>query len=474
MLRERWQWQGCVFILVLLLLSNAPASGTSLGENSASDYAGIVQSKQTRQARVCDRADHRLLRSLANTGEEVMITVPNSHLQHIAEFQDEARLWVAAKVAPFLPATMITHILAGDNVLLSSVSPGDAAYSLVPAMLNLHAALVAAGLDGRVRVSTALSAVPLTPSWSASVSRRILRFLRETGSPFFLLKTPASETAAADNAYAAMRALGFSGIPLIAAESAELGLSGALVYHSYLYGRRPTTAGRGGRRSLATGTFCVALQNADPTALQAGLSWACGQGQADCSAVQPGGACYKQNNVAALASYAYNDYYQKSASTGATCSFNGTATTTATDPSSGSCVFAGSTMAGDSTSNSSVPSASPPTSLGAPPSDDLTPPLGSSPPSDFGPPAADTPPPTSFDAPAGGFGPPSGSGPPSVFGSPPSTFGPPGSLNGGGSFGPSGTLEPYGIGCRHVASLAASTLLSAIVLALLCASPDLM
>uniref|UniRef100_A0A453MWL4 X8 domain-containing protein n=2 Tax=Aegilops tauschii TaxID=37682 RepID=A0A453MWL4_AEGTS len=238
-----------------------------------------------------------------------MVTIPNSHLQHLAEFRDEARLWVAANVAPFLPATMITHVLAGDEIL-SSASPGDAAYSLVPAMRNLHAALVAAGLDGHIRVSTVLSSVPLAPSWSPGVAGHVLRFLSETGSPLFL-KARTSDVRV-DDVYAAMRALGFSGIPLIAAESAELALSGALVYHSYLYGRHPMTAGGGGRRSLATGTFCVALQNADPTALQAGLSWACGQGQADCSAVQPGGACYKQNNVAALASYAYNDYYQKS------------------------------------------------------------------------------------------------------------------------------------------------------------------
>ncbi|VAI08480.1 unnamed protein product [Triticum turgidum subsp. durum] len=394
MLRERWQ--GCVLVLVLLLLSNA-ASGTSLGddtilptetEDSPSDLAKIVHSsKQTKRARVCGGADHRLLRSLADTGAEVMVSIPSSRLQHMAEFREEARLWVAANVAPFVPATMITHVLAGDDVLSSgSGSPGDA-YSLVPAMLNLHAAL------------------------------------------------------------------GFSGIPLIAAEPE--GLDGALVYRSYSH---HTAGGGGGRRSLASGTFCVALQNADPTALQAGLSWACGQGQADCSAIQPGGACYKQNNLAALASYAYNDYYQKGSSTGATCSFNGTATTTTTDPSSGSCVFAGSSMAGGS--NSSVPSASPPTSL-APPSGGLTPPVGSSPPSDFGPP------PTGFGPPAGGFGPPTGFGPPSAFG-------PPGSFNGSGTFGPSGTLEPYGIGCRHVASLAASTLVSAVVLAVLVASPDLM
>lgn len=77
-----------------------------------------------------------------------MVTIPNSRLQHMAEFREEALLWVATNVAPFLPATMITHVLAGEDVLSGSSSPGDAAYSLVPAMLNLHAALVAARLDG--------------------------------------------------------------------------------------------------------------------------------------------------------------------------------------------------------------------------------------------------------------------------------------------------------------------------------------
>jgi len=92
---------------------------------------------------------------------------------------------------------------------------------------------------------------------------------------------------------------------------------------------------QGKRRSLATGSgmFCVAMQGADPAALQAGLNWACGPGHADCTAIQPGGPCYKQNNLQALASYAYNDYYQRSAKTSTTCDFNGTATTTTTDPS---------------------------------------------------------------------------------------------------------------------------------------------
>ncbi|KAM0828181.1 hypothetical protein ACQ4PT_067725 [Festuca glaucescens] len=130
------------------------------------------------------------------------------------------------------------------------------------------------------------------------------------------------------------------------------------------------TEGESKRRSLATGLFCVAIQGADPTALQTGLNYACGPGHADCSAIQPGGKCYKANDLPALASYAYNDYYQRNAASGATCSFSGTATTTPIDPSSGQCIFAGSSMAGGS--NSSTPGASAPSSF-TPPSSTFTP-----------------------------------------------------------------------------------------------------
>ncbi|KAF0911998.1 hypothetical protein E2562_012807 [Oryza meyeriana var. granulata] len=461
------RWQGTILLLLCLLCN---ASGTFVGantipspENSPSEFAKIVQSKQTKQARVIiGGANHRSLRSLANTGEEVILTIPNEQLEHIAEFPEEADLWVAANVAQFLPATRITHVVAGDDVLVKS--PGNA-YFLVPAMVNLHAALAAARLDGRVKVSSALSEAALAPpAWSAAAAGGVVRFLNATGAPLFLKSRPSEATdTMVDAAYGAMRALGFPGgsIPVIAAPVGTEKLGGGattVVYHWYLL---QTTSG-GARRSLATaGTFCVALQNADPTALQAGLNWACGPGQADCSAIQPGGACYKQNNLAALASYAYNDYYQKMASTGATCSFNGTATTTTTDPSSGSCVFSGSSMAGGS--NTSVPGASPPTTL-APPAG-FTPPVGTSPPTDFSPPAAGTTPPTGFTPPTGGFGPPSG------FGTPPSGFGPPGSFNGSGSFGPSSTFSPYAGGCRDGVSLSR---LGAIVLAVLLLSIDLM
>lgn len=85
--------------------------------------------------------------------------------------------------------------------------------------------------------------------------------------------------------------------------------------------------------TASSGMFCVAKEGADPTALQKGLNWACGPGHADCTAIQPGAPCYKANNLPALASYAYNDYYHRNANSGATCNFDGTATTSNIDPS---------------------------------------------------------------------------------------------------------------------------------------------
>lgn len=94
--------------------------------------------------------------------------------------------------------------------------------------------------------------------------------------------------------------------------------------------------------------FCVAKSGADSDKLRAGLDWACGQGQANCTAIQSGQPCYNPDNLENHASYAYNDYYQKMHGVGGTCDFSGTATTTTADPSYGSCEFSGSSKSSSS------------------------------------------------------------------------------------------------------------------------------
>lgn len=96
-------------------------------------------------------------------------------------------------------------------------------------------------------------------------------------------------------------------------------------------------------RRLQTGSYCVALSTADPTQLQKALDWACGSGSTlgnvDCSALQQGGSCYEPNSVINHASYAFDAYYVKQNGASGSCSFNGLATVTQTNPSNGTCVY---------------------------------------------------------------------------------------------------------------------------------------
>ncbi|XP_044492577.1 glucan endo-1,3-beta-glucosidase 12-like [Mangifera indica] len=85
-------------------------------------------------------------------------------------------------------------------------------------------------------------------------------------------------------------------------------------------------------------SWCVAAQSASYNALQVALDYACGYGGADCSAIQHSGSCYNPNTLRDHASYAFNQYYQKN-SIPSSCNFGGTAVTTSTDPSTGTCQY---------------------------------------------------------------------------------------------------------------------------------------
>ncbi|XP_042479103.1 PLASMODESMATA CALLOSE-BINDING PROTEIN 5-like [Macadamia integrifolia] len=85
--------------------------------------------------------------------------------------------------------------------------------------------------------------------------------------------------------------------------------------------------------------WCVAKNNAEDTALQSALDWACGLGGSDCGAIQQGGPCYDRSNLQNVASYAFNDYYLKHGMTSESCNFGNSASLTSLDPSWGKCQF---------------------------------------------------------------------------------------------------------------------------------------
>ncbi|CAI5459103.1 unnamed protein product [Closterium sp. Yama58-4] len=62
-----------------------------------------------------------------------------------------------------------------------------------------------------------------------------------------------------------------------------------------------------------------------PGSLLNALNWACGPGGADCSSIQPGGACFQPGNLALHASVAFNSIFHSHAHRPGSCFFGGNA-----------------------------------------------------------------------------------------------------------------------------------------------------
>ncbi|XP_010415566.1 PREDICTED: PLASMODESMATA CALLOSE-BINDING PROTEIN 4-like [Camelina sativa] len=106
--------------------------------------------------------------------------------------------------------------------------------------------------------------------------------------------------------------------------------------------------------------YCV-CKDGNEQVLQKAIDYACGNG-ADCSQIQTSGACFQPNTVKNHCDVAVNSYYQKKASTGATCDFNGAAIMS---PSASSSCLSGSSSSGTPTTGtptSGTPTSGTPTS----------------------------------------------------------------------------------------------------------------
>ncbi|XP_027352035.1 glucan endo-1,3-beta-glucosidase-like [Abrus precatorius] len=189
--------------LLLLHLSTAAHSigvnyGT-LGDNLPAP-AAVANFLKTRT--IIDRVkifdlNPQILQAFANSGISVTVTAPNGDIAALAKI-DTARQWVVANIKPFHPQTKINYILVGSEVL----HWGDAIMirNLVPAMRTLHSALLAEGITD-VKVTTAHSlaimrsslppsAGSFRPGYAKHVLGPMLKFLKETKTPFMVNPYP--------------------------------------------------------------------------------------------------------------------------------------------------------------------------------------------------------------------------------------------------------------------------------------------
>ncbi|XP_062188897.1 glucan endo-1,3-beta-glucosidase-like [Phragmites australis] len=194
-------WHGQA-VLLLLLVPFATAIGVNYGTKgdnlpSPATVASFLANR-TRVDRVkLFDTNPDMVRAFAGTGIALMVTAGNGDIPKLAT-KDGAAAWVAANVAPYYPATEISLVAVGNEIM--ATADKGLITNLVPAMRTLKAALTAAGYP-KIRVSTPHSLGILSVSEPPSASRfrdgydrlvfaPMLEFHRQTKSPFIVNPYP--------------------------------------------------------------------------------------------------------------------------------------------------------------------------------------------------------------------------------------------------------------------------------------------
>lgn len=291
--------------------------GTDLSNMpSPTQVVALLKAQNIRHVRLYD-TDNAMLLALANSGIGVTVSVPNDQLLGIGQSNATAAYWVARNIVAHVPATNITVITVGSEVLTTLQ---NAAPVLVSAMKFIHSALVASNLDSRIKVSTPHSSSIIIDSFPPSqaffnrtwdpVMVPLLKFLQSTGSYLMLNVYPYYDymqsndaipldyalfrplppnkeavdsntllhynnvfDAVVDAAYFAMSYLNFTNVPIVVTESGwpskgdssepDATLENANTYNSNLIKHVLNNTGTPKHPGVAVSTYIYELYNED-------------------------------------------------------------------------------------------------------------------------------------------------------------------------------------------------------------------
>lgn len=138
-------------------------------------------------------ADPATLQAFANSNIKVVVGVANDEIPLLASSVTGAQAWVQTNIAAYMPATLISTIVVGNEIF--TVAP-EMSSQLVPAMINIHTALVNLKLDTQVKVTTPHTLGILFKSYPPSSGtflgnlttpiKDLLAFLSQSNAPLMI------------------------------------------------------------------------------------------------------------------------------------------------------------------------------------------------------------------------------------------------------------------------------------------------
>ncbi|PIA36871.1 hypothetical protein AQUCO_03200084v1 [Aquilegia coerulea] len=166
---------------------------------SAVKVVQLLKSQGIDQVKLYD-TDQAVLKALSGSNIKVTVALPNELLNSVSKRKSFAFKWVQKNILSYYPSTQIQAIAVGNEVF---VDPNNTTLFLVPAMQNIHSALINLNLHSTIKVSSPIALSALQSSYPSSsgsfkpdliepVIKPMLSFLRQTGSylmvnayPFF-------------------------------------------------------------------------------------------------------------------------------------------------------------------------------------------------------------------------------------------------------------------------------------------------
>ncbi|XP_037441903.1 glucan endo-1,3-beta-glucosidase 6-like [Triticum dicoccoides] len=193
---------GCVAVLVLVLCMarwSAAGMGVNWGTQlshplPATTVVRLLKDNGFDRVKLFD-AEDGILSALKGSGIQVMVGIPNDMLSDLAGSTKAAERWVTANVSKHVNDGVDIRLVAVGNEPFLQTFNGTYLNTTFPAMQNIQAALMSAGLGSQVKVTVALNAdvyqsssgKPSDGDFRADIHGlmlNIVQFLASSGAPF--------------------------------------------------------------------------------------------------------------------------------------------------------------------------------------------------------------------------------------------------------------------------------------------------